>query len=110
MYAADAINTKPNKILKMSGATSLEIIAPRTVPGTDNSPSFNPKEYSIRLCLEYETVDATALLRAAKRLLLAAAIGGNPKNVKTGTTIIPPPNPIIDPNTPAANPKRISHN
>ena len=34
----------------------------------------------------------------------------NPKNVNTGTTIIPPPRPIIEPNTPAANPKRINHN
>ncbi len=96
--------------MKISGATSLEIIAPKTVPGIDSNPSFNPKEYSIRFCLEYERVDATALLRAAKRLLLAAAVGENPKKVKTGTTIIPPPNPIIEPNTPAANPKGISHN
>jgi hypothetical protein len=50
------------------------------------------------------------LVNAAKRLLLAASVGGKPKKVKTGTTIIPPPNPIIDPNTPAANPKGISHN
>ena len=28
-----------------------------------------------------------ALLNAAKRLLLAAAVGENPRNVKTGTTI-----------------------
>ncbi len=80
------------------------------VPGIDSNPSFNPKEYSILFCLEYETVDATALLRAANRLLLAAAVGENPKNVKTGTTIIPPPNPIMEPNTPATNPKGISHN
>ena len=54
-------------------------------------------------------VDAIALLRAAKRLLLAAAVGVKPRKVNTGTTITPPPNPIIDPNTPAANPKGISH-
>ncbi len=74
-----------------------------------SKPSFNPSENSIRFCLEYEMVDATALLNAAKRLLLAASVGENPKNVKTGTTIIPPPNPIIDPNTPAAKPKAMSH-
>ena len=55
-------------------------------------------------------VDAIELLNAAKRLLLAATVGGIPKNVKTGTTIIPPPKPIIDPNIPAANPKGINHN
>ena len=33
MYADDAINTNPNKILKISGATSVDIIAPKTVPG-----------------------------------------------------------------------------
>ena len=38
-----------------------------------------------------------------------AAVGGNPRNVKTGTTIIPPPRPIIEPNTPAANPNGINH-
>ena len=54
-------------------------------------------------------VDAMALLNAANRLLLAATVGGNPKKVNTGTTIIPPPRPIIEPNMPAANPKRISH-
>ena len=36
-------------------------------------------------------VDAIELLNAAKRLLLAATVGGKPKNVKTGTMIIPPP-------------------
>ena len=55
-------------------------------------------------------VDATELLNAAKRLLLAASVGEKPKNVKTGTTIIPPPNPIIEPKTPATNPKGMSHN
>ena len=55
-------------------------------------------------------VDAVALLNAAKRLLLAATVGGNPKKVKTGTTIIPPPSPIIDPKIPAANPNRTIHN
>ena len=55
-------------------------------------------------------VDAMALLSAAKRLLLAAAVGENPRNVNTGTTIIPPPRPIIEPNIPAANPRAISHN
>ncbi len=83
--------------------------APKTVPGIVSRPSFNPSEYSIRFCLEYKIVDAAALLNAAKRLLLAASVGENPKNVKTGTTIIPPPNPIIEPNTPAANPKGMSH-
>ena len=55
-------------------------------------------------------VDAMALLSAAKRLLLAAAVGENPRNVNTGTTIIPPQRPIIEPNIPAANPRAISHN
>jgi len=54
-------------------------------------------------------VDAMALLNAAKRLLLAAVVGGNPRNVNTGTTIIPPPRPIIEPNIPAAKPKRIKY-
>mgnify|MGYP007095148890 CR=1 FL=1 len=86
------------------------MIAPRIVPGIASNPSFNPKEYSILFCFEYEIVDATELLNAAKRLLLAATVGGNPKKVKTGTTIIPPPRPIIDPNIPAINPKGINHN
>jgi hypothetical protein len=55
-------------------------------------------------------VDAIELLSAAKRLLLAAAVGENPRNVSTGTTIIPPPRPIIEPNIPAANPRAINHN
>jgi hypothetical protein len=84
--------------------------APSIVPGIDNNPSFSPIEYSILFCLEYEMVDATALLNAAKRLLLAASVGGNPAKVKTGTIMIPPPKPIIDPNTPATNPKGINHN
>ena len=53
-------------------------------------------------------VEATALLKAAKRLLLAAAVGGNPKKVNTGTTMIPPPRPIIEPSIPAANPNGIN--
>ena len=55
-------------------------------------------------------VDAIALLSAANKLLLAAAVGENPKNVNTGTTIIPPPSPIMEPRTPAANPNGINHN
>jgi hypothetical protein len=60
--------------------------------------------------LEYEIVEAIALLNAAKRLLLAAAVGENPKKVNTGTTIMPPPRPTIEPKIPATNPKRINHN
>jgi hypothetical protein len=108
MYAENAINTNPNKILKISGATSDEIIAPKTVQGTDNNPSLIPNGKSILFCLVYETVDATELLSAAKRLLLAAAVGGNPINVNTGTTIIPPPSPIIEPRIPPAKPNKIS--
>jgi len=37
------------------------------------------------------------LLNTAKILLLAVKVGGNPKKVKTGTIIIPPPSPIIEP-------------
>src|SRR4030066_809402 len=54
-------------------------------------------------------VEATALLNAAKRLLLAARVGANPAKVNTGTTIIPPPKPIMEPKTPATNPKGINH-
>ncbi len=104
------INTNPNKNLKISGDSSVESNAPIIVPGIVNNPSFNPNENSILFCLEYEIVDAIDLLSAANRLLLAATVGGNPKNVKAGTTIIPPPTPIIEPKTPAANPKRIIHN
>ena len=50
-----------------------------------------------------------ALDNAAKRLLLAAAVGENPRNVNTGTTIIQPPRPTIEPNTPATKPRGISH-
>ena len=54
-------------------------------------------------------VDAIALLKAAKRLLLAATVGVKPAKVRTGTTMIPPPNPIIEPSIPAANPNGINH-
>jgi hypothetical protein len=54
-------------------------------------------------------VDAVELLNAAKRLLLAAIVGDTPRNESTGTTIIPPPRPIIEPTTPATNPSGISH-
>jgi len=37
-----------------------------------------------------------------------ANAGENPKNVSTGTMIIPPPKPIIEPNRPAANPSGIN--
>ena len=104
----DETNTKPNRILKIPGVTSLEINAPKTVPGIAKSPNFKPIEYSIRFCLEYEIVDAAALLNAANKLLLTANDGPNPANVKTGTTIIPPPNPIIDPSIPATSPNGIS--
>ena len=53
-------------------------------------------------------VDATELLNAAKRLLLAASAGGNPANVIAGTAIIPPPKPTIEPSTPATNPNGIN--
>jgi hypothetical protein len=65
-------------------------------------------KYSIRCCLAYEIDDATALLKTAKILLLAANTGVNPKNVSTGTMIIPPPNPINEPNRPATNPSGIN--
>ena len=82
-----------------------EIKAPRIVPGIESKPSFKPSEYSILRCFAYEIDDATELLNTAKILLLAARAGGNPKNVKTGTIIIPPPNPIMEPNNPATNPR-----
>ena len=106
----EKINTKPKSILKIPGVTSDDMYAPRIVPGIDNKPSLSPIEYSILFCLEYEIVDAIALLNAAKRLLLAARVGVNPAKVRTGTTIIPPPKPIIEPNTPATNPNGINHN
>jgi len=102
------IKINANKILKIEGVISEEINAPTTVPGIDNIPSFNPIEYSILRCLAYEMDDAIALLNTAKILLLAANAGENPKNVSTGTMIIPPPKPIIEPNRPAANPSGIN--
>lgn len=63
----------------------------------------------MRFCFAYETVDAIELLNAAKRLLLDANVGDTPKNVSVGTITIPPPRPIIEPTTPAANPSGISH-
>ncbi len=104
----DEISTRPKRILKIPGVTSDEMYAPSMVPGIVNNPSFSPIEYSILFCLEYEIVEATALLKAAKRLLLAATVGGNPAKVRTGTTIIPPPNPIIEPSIPAMNPRGIN--
>ena len=93
----------------MTGVIMSETNAPRIVPGMHIKPSFSPTPYSILFCLAYVAVDATALLNAANRLLLAANVGGNPAKVITGTAIIPPPSPIIEPNTPAANPNGISH-
>ena len=43
------------------------------------------------------------------RLLLTAAEGENPAIVSTGTMIIPPPNPIMDPSMPAMNPNNTTH-
>ena len=63
----------------------------------------------MRFCFEYDIVDAMALLKAAKRLLLAATAGANPKNVRIGTITIPPPSPIIEPRIPATNPSNINH-
>ena len=68
-----------------------------------------PIPNSTRFWRAYDTVDATELLKAAKRLLLAASEGGNPAKVITGTAIIPPPSPTIEPKIPAANPSGISH-
>ena len=93
----------------MTGVITSEINAPRIVPGMHIKPNLNPIPYSILFCLAYVAVDATALLNAANRLLLAANVGGNPAKVITGTATIPPPRPIIDPNTPAANPNGINH-
>jgi len=105
---ADIIKTRPKRILNNDGVISEEMYAPSIVPGIDSRPSFNPIEYSIRFCLVYDIVDATALLNAANKLLLAAKVGEYPKNVKTGTTIIPPPRPKIEPSIPATNPSGIS--
>ena len=87
---------------------SEEMNAPSIVPGTAINPSFQPSENSILFCLAYVAVDATELLNTANRLLLTASVGENPTNVNTGTIIIPPPNPIIDPNIPATNPNGIN--
>ena len=102
------IKINPNKILNSIGVISAEINAPKTLPGMDNNPNFIPIGYSILFCLAYDKDEDTALLNTAKRLLLAATVGGNPKNVKTGTMIIPPPNPMIEPNNPATNPNGIN--
>ena len=86
----------------MTGVIISETNAPRIVPGIHIKPNLNPIPYSILFCLAYVAVDATALLNAAKRLLLAANVGGNPAKVITGTAIITPPSPIIEPSMPAA--------
>ena len=104
------IKINANKILKRVGVISEETNAPTIVPGIDNNPSLNPIEYSILRCLAYEIDEAIALLKTANILLLAVNAGENPKNVSTGTMIIPPPKPIIEPKTPAANPNGINHN
>ncbi|SHO47348.1 hypothetical protein NSIN_40060 [Nitrosotalea sinensis] len=49
------------------------------------------------------------LLKAANKLLLAARVGENPKNVSTGTTTKPPPSPIMEPITPATKPSGNNH-
>ena len=90
------------------GVISAETSAPKTLPGMDINPNFIPIEYSIRFCLAQDKDEDAALPKTAKRLLLTATVGGNPKNVKTGTMIIPPPNPIIEPNNPATNPNGIN--
>jgi len=110
MYMLDEISTNTNRILKIPGVTSDDMYAPIIVPGIDNKPSLSPIEYLILFCREYEIVDAIALLKVAKRLLLAATVGANPAKVRTGTIIIPPPSPIIEPSIPATNPKGINHN
>ena len=43
---------KGKRILKIPGVTSLEMNAPKTVPGIANNPNFKPIEYSILFCLE----------------------------------------------------------
>ena len=93
----------------MGGETSSEIYAPKIVPGIEISASLIPSEYTILFCLEYDTVDAIELLKAAKRLSLAARVGENPKNVNTGTTMNPPPSPIMEPIMPATKPSGKSH-
>ena len=103
------IKINPNKILNNVGVISAEISAPKTLPGIDINPNFIPIEYSIRFCFAYDKDEDTELLNTAKRLLLAATVGGNPINVKTGTMIIPPPIPMIEPNNPATNPNGINH-
>ena len=108
MYDAEEIRTNANKILKISDDKSEEMNAPNIVPGTPIKPSFQPNENSTRFCLTYATVDPTELLKTANKLLLTANVGENPMNVSTGTIIIPPPKPIIDPNIPAMNPKGIN--
>ena len=108
MYDAEDMRTSANKTLKISDDKSEEMNAPNMVPGTAIKPSFQPNENSTRFCLAYATVDPTELLNTANKLLLTASVGENPMNVNTGTIIIPPPKPIIDPNIPAINPKGIN--
>ena len=93
----------------MEGVITSETNAPKMVPGIHINPSLIPIPNSTRFCRAYEIVDATELLNAAKRLLLAANAGGNPAKVIAGTAMIPPPRPTIDPKTPAANPNGINH-
>jgi len=104
MYDAEKMRIMANKILKIEGDKSEDTSAPSMVHGTDINPSFQPSDNSIRFCLAYVAVDATELLNTANRLLLTANVGENPTNVNTGTMIIPPPRPIIDPSIPAINP------
>ena len=108
MYTLEPISTIPNKSLNKGGETASVRYAPSTVPGMERRASFIPREYIILFCLEYDTVEATALQNAAKRLSLAASGGEKPKKVKTGTTTNPPPNPIIEPSIPAAKPRGIN--
>ena len=59
----------------MTGVITSETNAPRIVPGMHMRPNLNPIPYSILFCFAYVAVEATALLNAANKLLLAASVG-----------------------------------
>ena len=108
IYTAEETRTNAKRIWNIIGVITSEINAPRIVPGIHIKPNLKPIPYSILFCFAYVAVEATALLNTANKLLLAANAGGNPAKVITGTAIIPPPRPIIEPKTPAAKPSGIN--
>jgi len=101
------ITTIANIIYKNFLGITIKVTLPIIAPKIVNIDKLKPNLKLISFFIEYLTLEIILLNSIANKLAGIAVSIGNPKFVKVGTTIIPPPIPKIEPIKPAIKDAKI---